>query len=203
MRWFFFLLLVLSLSVLGLYAQEELPEPPVESEWVDYNRTLYTRGDKIFTISLGMLFPTVFTGALGENGIGLSTIGGTGSMAFNIFLNSHFFLGGEFGGMFVGTRGRSMLYMIPFGARIGYQLVYRRFEFPLSLLVGAAPQLYLQNSNYFGLVLKPGASVFWRFTQDWSFGLNNIWWFVPQWPKNGKNAYGNFLELTLSARYHF
>jgi hypothetical protein len=99
-----------------------------------------------------------------------------------------------------------MLYMIPFGLRVGYQFVVNRFEFPLSLMVGAAPQRKLEE-GYFGPILKPGASAFWRFNADWSFGLNAAWWFVPQWPKPESgvrhSVYGNFLELTLSARYHF
>ena len=104
--------------------------------------------------------------------------------------------------MFSSTRGGNMVYIIPFGAKVGYQFVFRRFEFPLSLFVGAAPQKYLEK-GYFGLVMKPGASVYWRYNPEWSFGLNGVWWFVPQWPKNGYDVYGNFLELTLSARYHF
>ena len=201
-----FLLILLILSGQVLFAQEEDPDesmpesPPMESDWNDYQATMYTRGDKNFTITLGTVIPTYFSG-IDEQGSGLK-IGGTGTLAFNYFLSPHFFLGGEICGMFSGTRGKKMYYVIPFGIRAGYQFILRRFEFPLSLMVGAAPQKYL-SEGYFGLVLKPGASVFWRFNADWTFGLNTIWWFLPQWPKNGQNANGNFLELTLSARYNF
>ena len=105
-------------------------------------------------------------------------------------------------GMFIGTRAGNMLYIIPFGLRVGYQFWYKRFEFPISILIGAAPQRYV-GKDYFGPILKPGVSAFWRLNTDWSFGLNGEWLFVPQWPSNGNNAIGNFLELTLSARYHF
>jgi hypothetical protein len=80
--------------------------------------------------------------------------------------------------------------------------VVRRFEFPLTLMIGAAPQRYLEK-GYFGLIIKPAASAFFRFNADWSFGLNAQWWILPQWPANGKDATGNFLELSLSALYHF
>ena len=201
-----FLLLFFVITGSYLYAQEEPPEderpeaPPIESGWMDYQDTVYTRGDKTFTITLGVIIPTVFSG-VDDQGSGLR-VGGTGSLAFNYFLSPHVFLGGELSGMFSGTRGRNMLYVIPFGARIGYQFIVRRFEFPISLMVGAAPQRYIEE-GYFGLILKPGASAFWRFNPDWTFGLNANWWFLPQWPKNGQNAIGNFLEITLSARYHF
>ena len=208
--WSLFLLLLLALPGLTLYAQEqeeppseESPaSPPLESDWAEYNATLYSRGDKTFTITLGVVIPTYFTGKeITDNQHGLS-VGGTGTLAFNYFLTPRFFVGGELSGMFAGTRAKNMLYIITFGLRIGYQFIIRRFEFPISLMVGAAPQKYIEN-GYFGLILKPGVSAFWRFNPDWSFGLNGIWWFVPQWPKNGYNAYGNFMEVTLSARYHF
>jgi len=201
-----FLLLFLILLGPGLFAQEEPPEddrpeaPPIESEWIDYQTTVYTRGDKTFAITLGVIIPTFFSG-VDDQGSGLSA-GGIGSLAFNYFLTPGLFIGGELSGMFSGTRGRNMLYIIPFGFRVGYQFIMRRFEFPLSLLIGAAPQRYIEE-GYFGLILKPGASAFWRFNPDWTFGLNANWWFLPQWPKNGQNSIGNFLEISLSAKYHF
>jgi len=190
--------------------QEEDDEAPLfEPDWADFYAELYTRGDRTFSITLGVLFPTVFFGSLDDKGHGLSP-GGTGTLTFNYFLTPNVFIGGELSGMFAGTRGGKMIYIIPFGARIGYQFLFRRFEFPVSLMVGAAPQRYLTD-GYFGLIVKPGASMFWRYNSEWSFGLNSIWWFVPQWPRpvdvGGEmirhNTYGNFLELTLSARYHF
>ena len=210
--WSLLLIFLLAVSLQGLFAQgeppadEERPDlPPIETDWIDYDVSLYAPGDKTFIITLGVLFPTYFGGAVENNEHGLS-IGGTGSLAFNYFISSHVYIGGELGGMFASTRGKNMLFIIPFGLRIGYQFVFKRFEFPLTLMVGAAPQRKLEE-GYFGLIVKPGVSAFWRFNPDWSFGLNGNWWFLPQWPKSvdGKknNAYGNFFELTLSARYHF
>jgi hypothetical protein len=200
------LLLLFCLSGPALFAQEEPPEadspesPPFESDWSDFETTVYAKGDMTFTISLGLIIPTFFSG-VDDKGHGLK-LGGTGSLAFNYFFTPRFFVGGELAGMFSGTRGGNMLYIIPFGVRVGYQFVFRRFEFPLSLMIGAAPQKYIEQ-GYFGLIVKPGVSAFWRFNPDWTFGVNTNWWFVPQWPKNGYNAYGNFLEVTVAARYNF
>jgi len=198
----FFFMLVLFSSGLDLFAQEEDGEalPDNGSEWINIVSEPYSRGDTNFVITLGVLFPAYFS-AIENNDHGLS-IGGTGSLAFNYFLTSNFFLGGELSGMFSGSRRGNMLYMVPFGVRAGYQFMLGRFEIPVSLFAGAAAQSYIEK-DYFGLILKPGASVFWRFTTDWSFGLNCNWWFVPQWPQNGYNVNGNFIELTLSARYNF
>ena len=200
------LLLIFLLFLPGLYAQEEAPseEQPdtsIDSEWEDYSPTLYTKGDKMFIITIGTVFPTYFGGISGNNH-GLGKVGGTGALGFSYFLNSNIFLGGELSAMFISTKGGNMLYIVPMGIRAGYQFVYRRFEFPLSMMIGGAPQKK-QEDGYFGFIMKWSASAFWRFNPDWSFGLNTSWWFVPQWPKEGPNVNGNFFELTLSARYHF
>jgi hypothetical protein len=102
--------------------------------------------------------------------------------------------------MFAQTRAENFLFLVPMGMRFGYQFILGRFEFPLSLLAGFAPQTYLEK-NFFGLFVKPSASAFWRFNPDWSFGLNAAWWWVPQWAS--QTVHANFLELTLCARYHF
>jgi hypothetical protein len=198
-----FLLLFFFTCGLNLFAQEgvfpddEFPAP----EWDDIITVPYTRGDRNFIITMGILYPAYFGGDVENNNHGL-TLGGNLSLTFNYFLNHAVFLGGELCFSFTGTRGGNMLYMVPFGARIGYQFMFRRFEFPFSLMIGAAAQSYL-GMGYFGPIVKPGASAYWRFSPDWSFGLNSYWWFVPQWPHNGHDVYGNFMELTLSARYHF
>ncbi|MDR1057922.1 MAG: hypothetical protein LBL43_00065 [Treponema sp.] len=196
--------------LLPLYAQEEDGEeesPPEiiteDPDWEGLAPTLYSEGDKTFIITLGLLLPTYFGGdSISGNRHNLRPLGGTGSLAFNYFMSPHIFWGVELGGMFLGTRGENMFFMVPFGLRVGYQFIFRRFEFPLTLMIGGAPQKYLEK-GYFGFILKPEAAVFWRFNPDWSFGFNTNWWFVPQRPKNGKNAIGNFIELTFSARYHF
>jgi hypothetical protein len=70
-------------------------------------------------------------------------------------------------------------------------------------MIGGATQKYLE-TNYFGLFLKPMASAFFRFNPDWSFGLNAGWWLVPEWTKESrKDMTAHFVEVTLSARYHF
>jgi hypothetical protein len=195
-----------------LFAQEEGETPdtdeesPVEPDWEIYATDLYSRGDQVFVISLGVVFPTIFIGKSGSVTHNINVVGGAGSLGYNYFLGAHFFVGAEVGGMFAGTianQMNQMLYIIPIVLRGGYQFIFKRFEFPLSFGVGFAPQRYLEE-GYFGLFLKPEASAYFRFSPDWSFGLNGAWWWVPEWTgDSSKNIYGNFFELTLSARYHF
>jgi hypothetical protein len=202
-RSFFFIILLVEL-VFALQAQEEDEprEPPIESDWSGYMPSLYTKGDQTFILSLGPIFPTLFWNDSGtlDNKI---NPGGTGFLAYNYFLTPNFYIGGELGGMFSGTVGQNMIFIIPIGFRAGYQFILGRIEIPLTLMIGVVPQKYL-DEGYFGLIVKPTASVFWRFNPDWSFGINGGWWWVPQWTKKSdENAYGNFLEVTLAVRYHF
>lgn len=195
-------LLIAAAAALSAQDAEGSEGLPIESDWGGARPTLYSKGDQTFVISLGTIFPTVFYGESGSIDSNLET-GGTGSLNYNYFINPNVALGGELGGMFAGTLGKNMLYIVPFGFRATYQFLAGRFEFPISLTLGGASQSYLTD-DYFGLFLKPAAAAYWRFNPDWSFGLNAAWWWVPQWvEEGGKDVHGNFVELTLAARYHF
>jgi hypothetical protein len=196
-----------------LFAQEEGEDDnddiPLETDWDKYVSDLYSWGDQTFTISLGVGFPTVFL----NNGNKIDhhfspPVGGVGTLAYNYFFSSYFFVGGEIGVKFYYTLAKNVIFFIPIGLRAGAQFVAGRFEFPLFMVVGLAPQRYL-NDSYAGLFLKGGASVFFRFNPEWSFGLNIDWSWYPQWPKEdgkrvpSKDVDANILGITLSARYHF
>jgi len=197
---------------ISLYQSDEDPDYddiPIETDWEGYISEAYSRGDQVFIISLGVIFPTVFIndGKIIDHHFN-PPVGGTGSLAYSYFFGSHFYFGGEIGVKFNYTLGQNTVFIIPIGLRAGMQFVHRRFEFPLNLAIGVAPQRYL-NLGYAGLFVKGGAAAFFRFNPDWSFGLNFDWSWYPQWPQEGgkpvpaKNVDGNIVGLTLSARYHF
>jgi hypothetical protein len=203
----FISLLVLLVTARPLMAQDDDEDvddaPPIESDWSSTDG-MYARGDQTFTIAVGVIFPLFLAGKDGTLTNNLNPLGGAGSLAYTYFLSPRWYLGGELGFMFNGTLAEKFLYIIPFGLRTGFQFVLGRFEFPVGIMVGAAPQRYLSDKAFFGLIVKGSASAFFRATTDWSFGLNAVWWWVPEWtPEPAKDAYGNFLELTLAARYHF
>ncbi|MDR1127310.1 MAG: hypothetical protein LBL06_04190 [Treponema sp.] len=182
------------------FAQDE-EEVPIE-EWDVEAPSLYTSGEQNFAISVGLVLPLFFNGREGQT-VNNVNAGSMLSLAYNYYLASHFFLGGEIGGMFAATLGENMLYIVPFGLRIGYEFVLGRFEFPFSVMFGAATQKYLE-TDYFGFFLKPMVSIFFRFSPDWSFGLNSAWWIVPEWvSESRKDITGHFLEITISVKYHF
>jgi hypothetical protein len=210
-RAFFLWMILLLVCGFSLFAQE-YPEdeepgseeaPPIESDWSGYMPSLYSRGDQTFNISLGVIFPTVFYQNSKPITHNVNVVGGTGSLGYNYFFSSHFFVGGEIGGMFDYTLRKNTLFIIPIGVRAGYQFILKRFEFPLALTLGIAPQRFL-DLGYVGFFMKPSASAFFRFNPDWSFGMNTAWWWVPEWTRErDKNIDGNFIDITLSARYHF
>jgi hypothetical protein len=205
-RFFVPLLLLCLWGVGGIHAQEGGGGGiSPDSDWEIYAPEFYSRGDQTFIISVGVMFPTVFvdsSGNLIDHNFS-PPIGGTGSLAYNYFLGSHVSLGGEIGGMFSYTAGESTVFIIPIGFRAGYQFVVRRFEFPLTLTVGFAPQRYL-NLGYFGFFAKGGGSVYFRFSPEWSFGVNTNWFWLPQWTRDpAKDVQGNMVDLTIGFRYHF
>ncbi|QQO11381.1 hypothetical protein JFL75_11325 [Breznakiella homolactica] len=203
-----FLTLLFLATTLPVFAQEsdspgsDDDSGPLESDWSVVQTPMYNRGDQIFGISLGIILPLFFVGDSGtlDNNVSL---GGTGTLSYDYFFSSRFAVGGEISGMFSSTLGENMLYIVPIGIRATYQFTLYSFEFPLTLAAGVAPQKYLDR-GYFGMYIKPSAGVFWRFNSDWSFGLNTTWWYVPQWTSNKEeNVHGNFLTITVGARYHF
>ncbi len=203
--WIFLLMFVLNLGFLA--AQEESPgededNPSIESDWSVFNAPSYERGDQMFGIGLGVIFPALFRGKEGSLPNKLK-IGGTGALSYDYFFTSRFALGGEVNASFNGTVGGNMLYLVPIGVRFTYQLVFHPIEIPIIMAVGLAPHKYL-DQNYLGLYLKPSVGVFWRFNSDWSFGLQGAWWWMPEWTKDSsESVYGNFATLTIAARYHF
>jgi len=207
-------LLILFLTTLTLFAQNDDDDEgeffPLESDWSRI-ANLYSKGDQTFCINLGLVLPLFFVEQ--KEGVmdNQMKLGGMGSLGYNYFLGPHLFIGAELGGMFAPTVGKNMFYIVPIGARVGYQFIFNRFEFPLSLMVGFAPQSYTQRS-YFGFFTKPTAGAYFRFNSDWSFGLNTSFWWVPQWTNKTRentfhpgavNIHGFFLEITLAVRYHF
>jgi hypothetical protein len=188
-----------------LYAQDNEDEPDIEPDWNDvYTADLYSRGDQVFIISLGTVFPAVFTSNGGIIQHNFSPpVGGAGTLSYCYFFSSNIFAGGELGGMFLPTLGKNTVFIIPVGVRAGYQFLVWRFEFPLNLAIGMAWHRHI-DMTYYGLYLKGGGSAFFRFNSDWSFGLSSNWYWFPEWTSDkSKSIDGNIVDLTLSVRYHF
>ncbi|MCL2196987.1 MAG: hypothetical protein FWB77_05170 [Treponema sp.] len=197
------LLLILFLGLpFMLFAQED--NDPSIDEWDNYTAELYTMGDQVFCISLGVGFPLGFwnNGQKADNNID-PAVGGTGMLSYHYYFNSLLFVGGDIGLLFLPTVAGNVIYLTSFGFKAGTQLVFGRFEFPVFATIGMTIQQYL-DFGYFGMYLRAGASAFFRATHEWSFGLTSTWSWFPQWTDNkAKNMDGHFIDIMLTARYHF
>lgn len=175
---------------------------PIQSDWDGRSWAVYQPGDKIFVVNIGGLLPLGFTT---KNGAIPNKIffGGTMSLSYWYFLTGKIFIGGDIQGAFNSTVGKNFLFMVPFMAKVGIQWVMRRFEFPVAVSFGGIGQSYI-GYTLISMILKAQGAAYFRFNNDWSFGLNVAGWMVPQITKESeKNATGFFLEISLSARYHF
>jgi len=206
---FFLAFCWLSFQAASLSAQEW------EDDWDFYAMDLYAMGDQTFTITLGVVFPTVFVYRDSDGNPSASMdhnfrppVGGGGSLTYTYFLGSNIFVGGEIGVSFTYTVARNTVFIIPIGLRAGWQFLLGRFEFPVALTFGVAPQRYMDLS-YVGMFLRGSASAFYRFNPEWSFGLNTDWTWLPQRPRRdgnrvpAENVDATMLGITISARYHF
>ena len=167
----------------------------------------YILGNQALIISAGMFVPLFFqspTGSLAGTNLSL---GGVGSLQWAAYLNGNMTLGLEGGGMFAFSPNNRSLFMLPVTARYMYILRFYPFEVPLSISAGVN---FTRLAEQFQIlpILKPGASFFWNYDYEWAFGLNCIWWWTPNvyfgpTPSSSQTRFGNFLEITLSAMYHF
>jgi len=198
------IILFICFPVLLAAQQNNDDGPSIESDWEDFFSDLYMKGDQAFIISLGTVFPGLFinNGELIDPNFN-PPVGGTGSLSYNYYLSSKYFIGGEIGGMFIHTLRKNTLFIVPLGLRAGTQYIYNRFEFPLTLTMGMTWHKYL-DFGYYGFFMKAGGAALFRATSDWSFGLNtDLGWF-PQWTDDkSRNVDGSFINVMLVARYHF
>ncbi|MDR2941954.1 MAG: hypothetical protein LBV17_05135 [Treponema sp.] len=198
-------LLILLLSFPLLYAQEQEEEPPPDGDWDYYAPDSYSHGDQTFIISLGTVFPTVFfnDGKYYKNHNFVGPFKGAAALSYNYYLTSHIFLGAEISGLFMPTLGDNVFFAIPLGMRTGYQFYLWRFEFPLNITFGMVWHNFL-NNRYYGFYMKGGLAIYFRYSPEWSFGINANWNWLPEWTEDrSKNIDGNVVDLLLSARYHF
>lgn len=195
--------MILVTAAMSVSAQEG----ETETEEAEVFIPTYTLGDQMLSINLGLFIPLFFhpfDGAVMSTGL---TIGGVGSLQWQAFLNNNLSLGLELCGMFSFSRNLDVLFMLPITARISYTFRSFPFEFPIYLGAGVN---FSRHEDMFKIdpILKPGVSVFWNATSEWAFGLNVVYWWIPQiylgdLPRASQGGFGNFMEITLSALYHF
>lgn len=129
--------------------------------------------------------------------------GGSGSLGYQRFVLDNLSIGGNIKFAYNPTIGANVLYYVPIMANASYHFTNGKFEFPISLNIGGAFENY-NDRSYFGIVVKPEASAYFRFSSDWSFGINSGVYIIPQWYDDTSDNYtGIITDIGLSVRYHF
>ncbi len=166
--------------------------------------TLNEPGDQFINIGLMVTFPLNFGGDFPLYKEGQLSTGGAGVIGYHRFLTSWFALGLDVSFGYNPTIGENMFTYVPFFLCFTVQPSFRKFEFPITMGLGAAIESYLNRTYFPGLVLKPEAGVFYRATPSWSFGVKGNFMYMPQWYDDSEyNDAGKFASIVLAARYHF
>ena len=153
-------------------------------------------GDQFIALKLMPLIPLNFDKQL--------SVGGALSLGYHRFLTQFIAVGADVMFAYNTTIGSNLFTVIPLTVGITFQPYIWRFEFPITLNVGAALENYLQYNYFPGLILKGEAGCFYRMYEFWSFGLECQLMYMPQWySDSSKNDYYLGITATVGARYHF
>jgi len=167
---------------------------------------VYSLGDQTLSINGGLFVPLFFQALDGTISSTNLTPGGIGSLEWNAYINANVKVGLEAGGVFAFSPNFNVLLILPITVKATYIFSYYPFDFPIFLGTGLNIIKY-QDLSHIDFLLKPGFSVFWRYNASWSFGLNFVYWWIFQAATGSQPSdetrMGNFLEISLSALYHF
>ena len=202
------LILILAMFI---FISGSLWAAPSDDEDIDDQDTFvesYGLGDQMFIINAGLFIPLFFFDREMEVFDTNLTLGGHGSLCWQVFLSNHFSLGAELGGMFALSPNERVLYMIPLTLKATYWIRFYPFEIPLSLGLGGNLSV-LEEAAHIDFIAKPSVGFYWNMNEEWAFGINATYWFVPQiYSGSGKvssdhSMFGNFMDASLSVLFRF
>jgi hypothetical protein len=192
-------LLFFYLSAGSVFAQEAPEEEPVEEPFI-----VYSLGQQTLSISAGLFVPLFLQSFDWEYAKTNLKLGAAGSLQWGIHLSNNWMTGLEVGGVLSKDINDASFFMLPITAKVGYIIHFFPFEFPI--FVGTGLNIVkLEDVLNLTWIIKPGFSSIWKYNINWGFGLNVVYWWVPQFwsDDHNKGRMGNFLELTLTAQYNF
>ncbi|HDQ15214.1 MAG TPA: hypothetical protein ENN41_10420 [Sediminispirochaeta sp.] len=197
--------------------QQEQPieaEPPLTTPEDESFLEPYSLGSQTFSINAGFFIPLFFQYPGLEGGDELNSIepgwehlslGGTGSLSWGSYLTPRFALGAKLSGTFSFTPNGELHSLIPITMWAEYLFRSGSFEFPVSLQGGVVINRAYEEV-YFGPIAIPGISGYYNINAEWGLGLSLEYYWVPEiyfGDKSNATSFGNMLELSFSARYHF
>lgn len=176
-------------------------EEPVQ---VIYN-TGNMRGDQTLRMSMALSFPLSFGNPFTDDG--KMKLGGIASLGYHYFLTPEISVGGDATFGFNVTLSGNIFNCVPILATVTYTPHFKNFEFPITLGVGFAWEMYNGRTYWPGLAIKPQAGVQYRITPSWAVGGEISYLWLPQfnaiWHKGQENLHCQFANIEVSARYYF
>lgn len=170
----------------------------------DYIYEANGAGDQFLKMNLGVHIPLNFGGSV-KKGDGTLYPGGVVNAGYYKFINSWLALGGEVTASYNVSVGNKILLTLPLSFGMLAQPTIGNFEFPFFLTLGMAYETWQNIDNFPSLSIGASGGVFYRFTEPFSMGISCNYIFIQQWVKGDKtkNANGQFMGISLGARYHF
>lgn len=195
------------------YGQTEVVE-------LDPNEVILSRnlGDQTFSFSLGPFLPLFSydpntgesTALIGSTTDPRLSLGALAVLRWGAFVNPILNLGVDLSwGFNIGANGELLSQFAPVSARLSTYLRTGVWEFPIHVALGMNLMSY-KTSTIITPLVKTGFSALWNGSGDWAFGVNLMYWWIPELygtntgsPGPSNNRFGNFLEISLSALYNF
>lgn len=191
MKRFFSLIVILCLCTSFIFADDEGDE---YDDGYEYEQN--GEGDRFFKFNVMADFPLNFDGQV-YTGI-------AASIGVYRFFNSKLAVGGDLVIGYNVTVGEKSLITVPITFGVLYQPYIGKFEFPIMLNIGLATTTCNGMTYFPSFAGKAELGAFFRFSESWSFGVDSITYWIPQWFSDSeKNDNGFFTTAGISARYHF
>ncbi len=209
------LLLTITLFILhtGKSSSQEMPspdEPPLPQMAINH-RSL---GDQTFAITAGIYIP-LFTILLNDwDAVGYKAgaypthlnAGGAGALTYSVYLSSHWKIGFQIGGSFSQDINSNFVYTIPLTFKGSYEFhPWSRVTIPVFMSTGISLTSWKDDNFLVDWIITTGFGVYFDWSYEWSFGMDFRYIFIPQLGLENANerGIGNFMDITLTAEYHF
>lgn len=188
-----FISILLALSIFTIYA---FADSQGDEYYDDFVYEQNGPGDQFIKFALNGLFPLNFQGHL--------YTGGAINVGYYRFINNKLAIGGEGTLSYNVSLGIDVLYMAPFTFGVMYQPEIGKFEFPLTIGIGAGFESWANMMYFPAPAIKASAGVYYRITEGLSAGAEGGILCLPQWTKNkDENFTGLFAGAALGIRFHF
>lgn len=172
----------------------------------------YENGSQIFTISAGTNIPLYAQSydksslekieglGPGEKGTNF-TVGGYGSIDYEVFLHPYIAIGGELGYQFNFVTSKKVFSQVPILFKVSFVPLQGDIEIPISLGVGMNYMSY-DGKSQICLMGELNVGVRYFFTDEWGLGINSGITFTPElYSDRSKNGMITFVPINLAVSY--